>query len=149
MTPVIMADRMTRSAHLSVYLDAIYHAIMIVIFSRFTGVIGRNRGSHGSTDTRTDDRTFTTTDFGTNRTTQGTANAATNGRIKRLIIAGASREAEQQANREEQTLELHCRISVAQDNARVSQMSPLKTGNRSHGGREVIQENRRARGGRR
>ena len=107
MTPVIMADRMTRSAHLSVYLDAIYHAIMIVIFSRFAGVIGRNRGSHGSTDTRTDDRTFTTTDFGTNRTTQGTANAATNGRIKRLIVAGASREAEQQAHREEQTLEFH------------------------------------------
>jgi hypothetical protein len=144
MAPVIMADRMAYITHLSVYLDAIHHAIMIVIFSRFAGVIGRNRGSHGSTDTRTDDRTLTTTDFGTNRTTQGTANAATNGRIKRLIIAGASREAEQQAYREEQTLELHCRVSVTQDNARVSQMSPRKTGNRSHVGREVVQESRRA-----
>ena len=144
MTPFIMANRMTRITHLSVYLDAIYHAGMTVIFSRFAGVIGRNRGSHGSTDTRTDDRTFATTDFGANRTTQGAANAATNGRIKRLIIAGASREAEQQADREEQTLEFHCRVSVTQDNARVSQMSPRKTGNRSHGGREVIHESRRA-----
>lgn len=118
---------------------------MIVIFSRFTGVIGRNRGAHGSTDTRTDDRTFATTDFGTNRSTQGAANAATNRRIKRLIIAGGSRETEQQAYREEQTLELHCRVSVTQDTARVSQMSPRKTGNQSHSDREVIQESERAR----
>lgn len=144
MTPVIMANRMTYITHPSVYLDAVCHATMIVIFSRYAGVIGRNRGSHGSTDARTDDRTFTTTDFGTNRTTQGTANAATNRRIKRLIIAGASREAEQQAYREEQILELHRRVSVTQDNVRVSQMSPRKTGNRSHGDREVVQESRRA-----
>jgi len=146
MTPVIVADRMTGIAHLSVYLNAIYDAFMMVIFSRFAGVISRNRSSYGSTATRTDDRTFATTDFGTNRTTQGSAHTATNGRIERLVIAGASRETEQQAYREEQTLELHCRISVAQDNARVSQMSPPKTGNRSHGVREVIQESRRARG---
>ena len=144
MTSVVMADRMTGIAHLSVYLNAIHDAIMMVIFSRFAGIIGRNRSSYGSTDTRTDDRTFATTDFGANRTTQGAANAATNGRIKRLIIAGASREAEQQAYREKQTLEFHCRVSVTQDNARVSQMSPRKTGNRSHGGREVIHESRRA-----
>jgi hypothetical protein len=144
MTPVVVADRMTCIADLSVYLDAVNHVAMIVTFGRIGMVVGRNRGSRGSTDTRTDDRTFATTDFGANRTTQGAANAATNGRIKRLIIAGASREAEQQAYREEQTLEFHCRVSVTLDNARVSQMSPRKTGNRSHGGREVIHESRRA-----
>ena len=107
MTSVIVADRMTGNVHLSVYLNAIYDAFMRGIFSRFAGVISRNRSSYGSTDTRTDDRTFAPKDFGANRTTQGAANAATNGRIKRLIVAGASREAEQQAYREEQTLEFH------------------------------------------
>jgi len=144
MATAIVAHRMTAVSDLSVNLEPICHA-MVVIVVPIPVFIGRNRSTHRSTDTRPDDRALATTDFGAECATQGAANAATNRRIKRLIIAGGSREAEQQAYREEQTLELHCRVSVTQDTARVSQMSPRKTGNQSHSGREVIQKSERGR----
>ena len=69
---------------------------MVVIVVAIAVVIGRNRGTYGSTDTSTNDRTLATTNFGAECATQRAANATANRGIARQIVARASREAERQ-----------------------------------------------------
>ena len=138
MTTLVVADRMTGVADMGVNLDAIQHAVMI--FGRLAVIVGCNGGSNGCTDSGTDDRALATTNFGADRTTQCSTNTATNRRVERLIIAGSSRESEQQPYREEQTLDLQYRTSGTRDNGRVSQMFPRNTGSQSQSDREVIRE---------
>jgi hypothetical protein len=147
MATAIMAHRMTAVSDPGVYLESV-HQVMIVM--AIAMVIGRNRSTHGRTDTGADDRAFAATHFGAQRATQGAANATTNRGITRQVVARARREAECQRYSKEQAkeqakeraMELHHRTSVTRVNVRVSQMSARKTGNQSQSGRDVIQRKR-------
>ena len=142
MAPAVVAHRMTAVSDPGVYVEPVHQAMIVVAIAM---VIGRNRSTHGRTDTGADDRALAATDFGAERATQGATNATTNGGITGQIVARAHREAERQCCPKEQTkeqiTELHHRASTTRINVRVSQMSPGKTGNESHGGREVSQKN--------
>ncbi len=135
--------RMTAVSDPGVHFEPIPHAMVVTVVV-IAVVIGCNRSTHGSTDTGTDDRALATTNFGAECTTQGAANATTNRGITGQIVARVHREAERQRYRKKQTkeqiMELHHRASTTRINVRVSQMSPVKTGNQSHSGREVIQK---------
>ena len=139
--------RMTAVSDPGVHFEPIPYAMVMIVVA-IAMVIGRNRGPHGSTDAGTDDRALATTNFGAECTTQGAANATTNRGITGQIVARARREAERQRcckeqakeQAREQIMELHHRASTTRINVRVSQNSPVKTGNQSQGGREVIQK---------
>jgi hypothetical protein len=155
MATAIVAHWMTAVSDPGVYLEPVHQAMVAIVVVTAV-VIGRNRRTHGGTDTGSNDRALATTNFSAERATQGAANATTNRGIERQVVARPRREAEcQRCSKEqakeqakERAMELHHRTSVTRVNVRVSQMSARKTGNQSHGGRDVIQR-KRAPGGRR